>query len=164
MDDGLWAMLAAVVVLVAILALQYTSHRLILPALKRALWVSVGGALFGAAILFSGWGRTGDAGADALGTLSNSYYQPRREAATAGGALFGGVIGALWWGATSWIVFYNGMTRGTTTNALLDFEVAVVVGALAGAIMGATLGLACGFLWERRHRRQRGVPSPGGRE
>ena len=57
--------------------------------LKRALWVSVGGALFGAAILFSGWGRTGDAGADALGTLSNSYYQPRREAATAGGALFG---------------------------------------------------------------------------
>jgi hypothetical protein len=157
LEDGLWAIVVATTVLVAILALQYTKHRLILPAMKSALWVSVVGAFAGAALLLSGWGRTSevDAAQLGLGTSANTFYHPRRESITNGGALFGGVAGALWWGASSWIVFFRGMTRGTTTNALVDFEVSVVVGALAGALIGAALGRAGGYVWERRHRGQR---------
>jgi len=158
--DGRWYVAAALIVLVVVLSLQYTTHRLILPRMRSALWMSVTGAFAGALVLMSGWGRGGNPRnrQNEIGTLDNSFYEPRRVAITESGAVLGGVAGALWWGASTWVVFFNGMSRGTSTNALVDFEAAVVVGALAGGVVGAALGLAAGFAWERHHRRQRGRP------
>jgi hypothetical protein len=150
-------MLVILVLLVVVLALQYTRYALLVTRNNTALWITVGSALTGMVILRSGWGSGDDweAGQRALGTLSNSYYQPRRRALTDGGAILGGVLGATWWGASSLILLFAGMRRHVAARGLFDFEVSVLVGALAGGVVGAVIGTAAGNLWERRHRRQR---------
>src|SRR5438552_4290587 len=48
----------------------------------RLLWISVSAAILAYFILRSGWGRAAAHAAEqrALGTISNSFYEPRREA------------------------------------------------------------------------------------
>ena len=72
-----------------------------------------------------------------------------------GFALVGGLAFALWWGATAWLPLVQGMQRKAAGHALVNLEIAVLVGALAGGMVGAALGLATGELWERSHLRRR---------
>ncbi|HUX35360.1 MAG TPA: hypothetical protein VMV51_15925 [Gemmatimonadaceae bacterium] len=159
---GQWLMFAVLVFLVIVLALQDTTHAVIMAKHTTALWVSVVSALAGVIILRSGWGRSEERTEKQLefGTLQNSFYQPRRETLTQGAAVFGGVAGALWWGVSSWMLMFTGMRRHQATRGLWDFEMSVLVGALAGAVVGATLGLMAGHLWEQRHRRDRREHGP----
>jgi hypothetical protein len=69
--------------------------------------------------------------------------------------LVGGLAGALWWGATAWLPLVQGMQRKAAGHALLNLEIAVLVGVLAGGMVGAAFGLAAGEMWERTHRRRR---------
>jgi hypothetical protein len=47
------------------------------------------------------------------------------------------------------------MQRKAAGHALVNLEIAVLVGALAGGMVGAALGLTAGEAWERAHRRRR---------
>ncbi|HUX34590.1 MAG TPA: hypothetical protein VMV51_12045 [Gemmatimonadaceae bacterium] len=164
-----WLMFAVLIFLVTVLALQDTTHAVIMAKHTTALWVSVVSALAGVILLRSGWGRSEARTEKQLefGTLQNSFYQPRRDALTQGAAVCGGVAGALWWGVSSWMLMFAGMRRHQATRGLWDFEISVLVGALAGAVVGATLGLIAGHVWEQRHRRDRrdqGLAKPETRE
>lgn len=150
-------MLGALVLLTAIVAVQGTHYALIVRQKTGELWASVFAAVCAVIVLRSGIARGGGWRSSqlALGTVSNSYYAPRRRWLTDGGAVIGGVAGGLWWGVSTWAVLWRGMLRGTTNRGLLSFEVGVVVGVLAGGLVGAVLGLIVGDVWERLHRRRR---------
>jgi len=124
---------------------------------ENLLWMSVAVALVAWAVLRSGWGRPERHAAEqaALGTISNSYYVPRREAILTGFTIAGGILGSMWWGATSWLVLVRGIERRTAAHGLINLQISVVVGVLAGGIIGAAAGLAAGEYWERLHRRRR---------
>ena len=154
---GMWFLLGILVVLTIIVALQDTKHALIVKEKTGELWGTVVAAIGAVLFLRSGRAR----GADRrraqleLGTLSNSFYEPRRRWLVDGGAVLGGVAGGLWWGASTWGVLWRGMLRGTANRGLLAFETGVVVGILAGGLVGASLGVYAGNVWERGHRRRR---------
>ena len=143
--------------LTAIVSLQDTRYALLLKQQTRALWSSVVVAIVSVLVLRSGVARDAGWRRDqlALGTLSNSFYEPRRRWLIDGGAVTGGVALGLWWGASTWSVLWRGMERGTTNRGLLSLEMAVVVGVLTGGVLGAVLGLLAGNVWERLHRRRR---------
>jgi hypothetical protein len=121
------------------------------------LWKSVAVAFAAWFVLRSGWGRpeTHDAEQRAMGTVANTFYPPRREGISMTLTLIGGLAGALWWGATAWLPLVQGMQRKAPARALVNLEIAVLVGVLAGGMAGAALGLTAGELWERSHRRRR---------
>jgi hypothetical protein len=150
-------MLGMLVVLTAIVAVQDTRHAVIVKQKTGELWGSVIAAVCAVVVLRSGLARDGGWRKSqlALGTVSNSYYEPRRRWLTDGGAVIGGVVGALWWGASTWGVLWRAMLRGTTNRGLLSFEMGVLVGVLSGGLVGAVLGLFVGDIWERLHRRRR---------
>lgn len=147
----------ALAFLVAVLGAQDTRHAVIVARHVSALWTSVVAALAAVILLRSGWGVSAPRTREQLefGTLENSFYEPRRQAAQAGGAVLGGVAGALWWGVNSWILMFTGMRRHQAVRGLWDFELSVLVGIASGALVGAALGLVAGYLWEHRHRRRR---------
>jgi hypothetical protein len=149
--------LGALVLLTAIVAAQDTRYAVIVKQKTGELWASVIAAIGAVIILRSGIARDGGRLRSqlALGTVSNSYYEPRRRWLTDGGAVIGGVVGALWWGASTWGVLWRAMLRGTTNRGLLSFEMGVLVGVLTGGLVGAVLGLIVGDVWERLHRRRR---------
>jgi hypothetical protein len=153
----MWFLLGVLVLLTAVLVAQETRYALIVKQKTGELWGWVTAAIVAVLVLRSGRWRGGDWRRDqlALGTLSNSFYEPRRRALTDGGAVAGGVAGGLWWGISTWAALWRGMLRGTTNRGLLSFEASVVVGILAGGVIGAVLGLFAGNIWERLHRRRR---------
>jgi hypothetical protein len=153
----MWLLLAVLVVLTAVTALQGTRHALLPLRNTTALWISVASAVIAVLLLRSGMGTGGNWVAEQakLGTIANTFYPPRREAMMEGGAVLGGVIGALWWGASSWVLLMQGMRYHFANRGLFDFEVSAVVGALSGAVDGAVVGLFGGWLWEQWHRRRR---------
>ncbi len=148
---------AILIALTAVIVLQDTRYALIVKPKTNELWASVVVAIVSVLILRSGVARDAGWRRDqlALGTLSNSYYEPRRRWLIDGGAVLGGVALGLWWGASTWSVLWRGMLRGTTNRGLASFEAAVVVGVLTGGVLGAVLGLLTGNVWERLHRRRR---------
>lgn len=150
-------MLGTLTVLTAIVAAQDTRYAVIVKQKTGELWGSVIAAICAVVILRSGIARDGGWRSSqlALGTVSNSYYEPRRRWLTDGGAVIGGVAGGLWWGASTWAVLWRAMLRGTTNRGLLSFEMGVLVGVLTGGLVGAMLGLIIGDAWERLHRRRR---------
>lgn len=121
------------------------------------LWCSVSLALGAYFVLRPGWGRAAAHTAEqrALGTISNSYYEPRRDSILSGFTIAGGLAGAMWWGATSWLILVRGIQRASAARGLINLQIAVMVGILAGGIVGAAFGLAIGECWERRHRAKR---------
>jgi hypothetical protein len=126
------------------------------------LWKSVGLALVSWFVLRSGWGRaqTHVAEQRALGTVSNTFYDPRREGISSAFTLLGGIAGAMWWGATAWLTLVRGIERKAPARGLINLEMSVVVGILAGGLVGAAVGLVMGEMWERAHRRRRIARSP----
>jgi hypothetical protein len=158
----MWFLLGILVFLTAVVVLQETRYALIDRRMTNPLWLFVTASILGVLILRSGRGRGGDwRNQLALGTLSNSFYEPRRRALLDGGAVLGGVTGGLWW--STWAILWRGMLRGSTNRGLLSFEAAVVIGILTGGVIGAVLGLYAGDLWERSHRKRRlrlARPSP----
>lgn len=154
---GVWLLLAVLVILTVVTILQQTRHAMLPARNGTALWISVASAIVAVLLLRSGLGTGGNWVEEQakLGTIANSFYPPRREAITEGGAVLGGVIGALWWGASSWVLLMQGMRHHAANRGLLDFEVSAIVGALAGAVDGAVVGLFVGWLWEWQHRRRR---------
>jgi hypothetical protein len=154
---GAWLLYAGLSVLTGVVALQDTRYSIIPAPRTPALWSCTIGTLCGVLILRLGWwGWTQRGGAqDALGTLSNSFYEPRRQAIAEGTAVFGGVMGGLWWGIISWVELLNGIRRGSATHGLLNLQLAVVVGVITGAVAGAVAGRVAGALWEGGHRRRR---------
>ena len=155
--DGDMRLLLTLLLLTGIIVAQETRWAAIPKANTNALWWCMAGALVAWFVLRSGWGRAMTHRGEqlALGTISNSYYEPRREAILNGFAIGGGILGSMWWGATSWLVLVRGIEGRTAAHGLINLEVSVVVGILAGGMMGAALGLVAGELWERRHRRHR---------
>lgn len=157
-----WPLFLVIVTMASLLALQKTKQAMLpakqTPLLRGALAAVVVGSL----ILMSGWGRDSRRRGeqDALGTLADNYYPPRRDALTAGFAIGTGVLAALWWAGATWSVVLNGMRRGSMGRGLLDFEIAALAGALTGGVIGAVLGLAIGHVWERRHRERRRAHRP----
>jgi hypothetical protein len=150
-------LLFVLALLTAVVVAQDTKWAALPNSNARLLWISVGVALLAYFFLRSGWGRP-ERHADeqrALGTISNSYYEPRRVAILNGITIGGGLAGAMWWGATSWIVLVRGIQRETAAHGLINLQVSVVVGALAGGMVGAAFGVIAGELWERRHRQRR---------
>ena len=134
----MWFLLGILVVLTAIVVLQDTRYALIDTRRTGTLLGWVAAAVASVLVLRSGRGRGANwrRGQLELGTVSNSFYGPRRQSLTDGGAVLGGVAGGLWWGASTWAVLWHGMLRGTANRGLLDFEAAVVVGILAGGVIG----------------------------
>jgi hypothetical protein len=160
----MWFLLGILIFITAIVILQETRYALIDRRMTNPLWLFVTAAVLGVLILRSGRGRGGNSRSQlALGTLSNSFYEPRRRALLDGGAVLGGVSGGLWWGASTWAMLWRGMLRGSTNRGLLSFQTSVVIGILTGGVIGAVLGLYAGDLWERSHRKRRlrlARPSP----
>lgn len=150
-------LLIVLVLLAAVIAAQETKWAPVPRDNTTALWVSMALAIIAYLALRSGWGRpeTHRAEQQALGTTSNSYYEPRRAWISNTFAIVGGITGAMWWGATSWLILVRGMERALVAHGLMDLEVSVVVGVLSGGIVGAAVGLLIGELWERRHRLNR---------
>jgi hypothetical protein len=153
-DFGLVLALAVITIL---LILQYTKQAMLPRTQTPVLWSAEVAVVAAALVLRSGWGR--DSGwkeeQQRLGTLANNYYPPRRDALLNGFAVGTGVLLALWWGAATWGVVLGGMRKGVVSRGLLDFETAVVAGAITGGVVGAAIGLAVGHVWESRHRRER---------
>ena len=150
-------LLAVLALLTAVVAAQETRWAPIPPSNTALLWYSVGLAIVAYCILRSGWGRAATHTAEqrALGTISNSYYEPRRTSILTGFTIGGGVAGAMWWGATSWVILVRGIQRTSAARGLINLQIAVTVGILAGGIVGASVGLGVGEWWERRHRARR---------
>lgn len=86
-----------------------------------------------------------------------TFYAPRRRTITESCAVAGGVLGALWRGASTWLLLLRGIRRRNATGGLFDLEWSVVKGAVVGVLVGAAIGWIVGFLWERWHRRRREV-------
>jgi hypothetical protein len=150
-------LLIVLVLLTGVVVAQETKWAPIPTSNTTLLWASVGVALVAWTVLRSGWGRPERHAAEqaALGTISNSYYLPRRVAILNGFTIAGGILGSMWWGATSWIMLVRGIERRTSAHGLINLQISVVVGVLAGGIIGAAAGLAAGEYWERAHRRRR---------
>lgn len=152
-----WAAWTAVSFLTAVVVLQETRFAPLAVRQERALWQCVIVALLAALLLRSRWRADDDwePRQRALGTLSNSYYEPRRRALEEAGAVGGGIAGALWWGAIAWIVLVNGIRHHTPGQGLLNLQVAVIVGVAVGSLVGALGGRIAGSAWESWHRRRR---------
>ena len=150
--------LVYILLLLAIIVVsQETKWASIPPSHTVLLWKSVAASFAAWFILRSGWGRpeTHSAEQRAMGTVANTFYPPRREGITMTLTLIGGMAWGLWWGATAWLPLVQGMQRKAAGHALVNLEIAVLVGALAGGMVGAAFGLAAGEIWERMHRRRR---------
>lgn len=150
-------LLLVLALLTVIVVSQETRWATIPSSHTALLWKSVGLSLLAWFILRSGWGRA-EAHAEeqrALGTLANTFYEPRREGISSAFTMIGGMAGAMWWGATAWLTLVKGMQRKEAGRGLINLEVSVLVGILAGGMVGAVLGLTIGELWERHHRRRR---------
>ena len=154
-----WLPWVALGFLTAIVVLQETRWAPLAARNEPALWLSVALALAAALLLRLGWRADDDWAARqrALGTLSNSFYAPRRQALEEAGAVGGGIVGALWWGAMAWIVLANGIRHHTPAQGLVNLQAAVIVGVATGALVGALLGRVAGSVWETRHRARRGL-------
>lgn len=154
--------LLAIALLTAVIVGQETRWALVPPTNTRDLWISMAVALIAYAILRSGWGAVDGHAAEqrALGTLSNSFYEPRRSGILTVFTIGGGVTGAMWWGVTAWITLVRGIEREAAARGLVNLQASVVVGIIAGALTGAALGLVVGEVWERRHRARRRRPPP----
>jgi hypothetical protein len=153
----MWLLYSSIVLLTVVLAVQ-ESKRALLPASKTtALWFSVLVSFACAVVLRSGWRRDSDWSREQreLGTLSNSFYAPRRDEITQGFTVAGGVLGGLWWGLSTWGVLLSGIRQSHGNRGLLGFETAAVVGVITGGMVGAVVGVYVGDRWERRHRRRR---------
>jgi len=150
-------LLPVLLLLTAAVVAQETRWAPIPASNTNLLWLSVGAAIAAYFVLRSGWGRPSTHAAEqrALGTISNSYYEPRRSAVLSGFTIGGGILGAMWWGATSWVVLVRAIQRMSAARGLINLEISVTVGVLAGGIVGAAIGLAVGEWWERRHRQRR---------
>jgi hypothetical protein len=147
-----------ILLLLAIIVVSQETKWASIPASHTVLlWKSVAMSFAAWFVLRSGWGRpeTHIAEQRAMGTVANTFYPPRREGITMALTLVGGLAGALWWGATAWLPLVQGMQRKAAGHALLNLEIAVLVGVLAGGMVGAAFGLAAGEMWERTHRRRR---------
>lgn len=154
-----WLPWVALGFLTAIVVLQETRWAPLPTRNEPALWRSVVVALASALLLRLGWRADDDweARQRQLGTLSNSFYGPRRQALEEGGAVCGGIAGALWWGAMAWIVLANGIRHHTPAEGLVNLQAAVIVGVATGALVGALLARLAGSIWETRHRARRGL-------
>lgn len=152
-----WLPVASMMVLTGIVMVQQTGHALLPPRREPALWGWTVAGLVSLLFLLAGIAADRDwrEAQEALGTISNSYYEPRRRAVTDGGAVLGAVSGALWWGATTWTALVTGIRHRAPGSGLLWLESSVIVGALAGGLLGAAGGRVAGELWERRHRKRR---------
>jgi hypothetical protein len=150
-------LLAVLILLTAAVVAQETRWAPIPASNSTLLWASMTIAIGAYVVLRSGWGRAAAHTAEqrALGTISNSYYEPRRASILTGFTIGGGIIGAMWWGATSWVTLVRGIQRTSAARGLINLQIAVTVGILAGGIIGAALGLSIGEWWERRHRARR---------
>jgi hypothetical protein len=143
--------------LALIVAFQETKWAAIPSSHDLLLWKSVAVSFAAWFVLRSGWARpeTHSAEQRAMGTVANTFYPPRREGISSAVTLAGGLAGGMYWGATAWLPLVRGMQRNAAGHALLNLEVAVLVGVLAGGMAGAAFGLAAGEVWERSHRRRR---------
>jgi H+/Cl- antiporter ClcA len=150
-------LLAVLAFLTAAVVAQETKWAPIPKSNGSLLWGSVLSAIVAYGVLRSGWGRPERHLTEqrALGTLSNSYYEPRRTAILSGFTIGGGILGAMGWGATSWLTLVRGLQRSSAAHGLINLQIAVTVGILAGGIVGAAIGLGAGEWWERRHRAHR---------
>jgi hypothetical protein len=150
-------LLLVLILLTGAVAVQDTKWAPIPKANTTALWMCVGLSLIAYFVLRSGWGQPWTHAAEqrALGTTSNSYYEPRREWILNGFTIAGGIVGAMWWGATSWLTLVRGLERKADAHGLVNLQAAVIVGILSGGIIGAAVGLYVGEMWERTHRRAR---------
>jgi hypothetical protein len=147
-----------ILLLLAIIVVSQETKWASIPASHTVLlWKSVAASFAAWFVLRSGWGRPETHSADqrAIGTVANTFYPPRREGITTTLTLVCGMGWALWWGATAWLPLVQGMQRKAAGHALMNLEIAVLVGALAGGMVGAAFGLAAGEIWERMHRRRR---------
>lgn len=155
-------LLIVLALLTAIVVSQETKWATIPASHTVMLWKSVGLALVAWFLLRSGWGRAETHAAEqrALGTVSNTFYEPRREGLSSTFTLIGGMAGAMWWGATAWLTLVRGLERKAPARGLINLEMSVVVGILAGGMVGAAVGLVIGEIWERDHRRRRIARSP----
>ncbi|MEP6492512.1 MAG: hypothetical protein ABJF01_07535 [bacterium] len=154
---GMWLLQLVMIVITSVLVLQNTKQALLPAKQTPLLWIAELVTIAGVLFLRSGWGRDtkwADEQAQ-LGTLANNFYEPRRDALISGTAIGLGVLGALWWALATWGLVFTGMRRGVPGRALIDFQVAALVGAITGGVVGAALGLVVGHFWEKRHRRQR---------
>jgi hypothetical protein len=152
-----------ILLLLAIIVVSQETKWASIPASHTwLLWKSVAASFAAWFVLRSGWGRPETHAAEqrALGTVANTFYPPRRDGIIMALTLVGGLSGALWWGATAWLPLVQGMQRKAPTHALVNLEIAVLVGALAGGMVGAAFGLTAGEVWERSHRRRRIARSP----
>ena len=157
-DDKDIVRLVYILLLLAIIVVSQETKWASIPASHTVLlWKSVAASFAAWFILRSGWGRpeTHSAEQRAMGTVANTFYPPRREGITMTMTLIGGMGWGLWWGATAWLPLVQGMQRKAAGHALVNLEIAVLVGALAGGMVGAACGLATGEIWERTHRRRR---------
>jgi len=150
-------LLVVLALLTAVVAAQETRWAPIPASNTVLLWCSMSLALGAYCVLRSGWGRAARHTAEqrALGTISNSYYEPRRGSILSGVTIAGGIAGAMWWGATSWLILVRGIQRTSAARGLIDLQIAVTVGILSGGIVGAAVGLGIGEWWERQHRARR---------
>src|SRR5439155_23110360 len=114
-------LLGILFVLTVVGALQDTRYALIEKRKTVELWSWIAASIASVVILRSGrWRGAGwSHGQLSLGTLSNSFYEPRRRWLIDGGAVLGGVAGGLWWGASTWAVLWRGMLRGTANRGVL---------------------------------------------
>ena len=153
----MWLLYASIVALCVVLAAQESKHALLPKTWTTKLWVAVLAAFGGAVLLRSNWRRDREWSREQLelGTLSNSFYAPRREAITQGFCVFGGVFVGLWWGLANWSVLLSGIRQSHANRGLLGLETATLVGAITGGILGAVIGRYVGDVWEHRHRRRR---------
>jgi len=154
---GRWLMLFALVVLTLITMVQFTYRAMLPPMKTEELILTVIATVFAAVALRSGWARGDDRITEqaAIGTISNSFYDPRRKALTEGGAVLGGVVGGLWWGVSTWVILLTGMRHSDILLGMRGYEVAVLVGVLSGGMIGALAGRLVGNIWENAHRRRR---------
>jgi hypothetical protein len=158
---GSWRAYLALVALTTILVLQNTKQAM-LPRNQTAwLWIAEFATIAGVLVLRSGWGRDNRwrQAQSELGTLANNFYEPRRDALTNGFGIAGGVFGGLAWGTATMSVVLGGIRRNVVGRGLLDFETAILAGAITGCVVGAVFGLAIGHSWETRHRRRRAEAS-----
>jgi hypothetical protein len=155
-------LLIVLVLLAGIVVSQETRWATIPTSHTAMLWKSVGLTLIAWFLLRSGWGRPETHAAEqrAMGIVTNSYYEPRRDGISSAFTLAGGMAGAMWWGATAWLTLVRGIERKAPARGLVNLEMSVVVGVLAGGMVGAAIGLIVGETWERRHRHRRLARSP----
>ena len=147
----------ALAVVTAVWILEDTKQAMLPRSQRTILWGAEIATLAALLFLRSGWLRDNRwrEAQRRLGTLANNFYEPRRDALTAGFAVGGGVLGGLWWGIATWGTVFMGMRRGVPGRGLLDFEVAAACGVCTGAVVGAAIGLIVGHVWEDIHRSSR---------